>query len=162
MTISIGDKLPNARFLHMGNEGPEELELGALTEGKTVLIFAVPGAFTPTCTKSHLPGYVNNAPAFYAKGVDAIYCVTVNDVFVANAWGDMLGAQIQDIRILADAHGDFTKALGMDFDAPPAGLYGRSKRYAMVVKDGVVTNFEVEDNPGVCQLSSAEHLLEEL
>ncbi len=162
MTISVGEKLPQASFISMGKEGPEETELQALTQGKTVLIFAVPGAFTPTCTKSHLPGYVNNAPAFYAKGVDTICCITVNDVFVADAWGEMIGAEKQDIRILADANGAFTKALGLDFDAPPAGLYGRSKRYAMIVKDGVVTNLEVEDNPGVCQLSSAEHMLEEL
>lgn len=159
MTISVGNELPNATLIKMGADGPESVELASLTKGKTVLIFAVPGAFTPTCTNSHLPGYVNNAEAFYAKGVDAIYCVCVNDPFVAQAWGDMIGAEDKKITVFSDAASEFTKALGVDFDAPPAGLYGRSKRYALIAKDNKVTNFELEENPGVCQLSSAEHML---
>lgn len=159
MTIKIGDKLPNATVLEMGADGPQSLEMSALLDGKKVLIFAVPGAYTPTCTKSHLPGYVDNAPEFYAKGIDAIYCISVNDPFVTKAWGEMIGAPKQDIRVLADAASEFTGKIGMAFDGPPAGLYARSKRYAMIVDNGVVQALEVEENPGVCQLSSAETML---
>ncbi len=159
MTISIADQLPDAQVLKMGSEGPEAVQIQDITKGKKVLIFGVPGAFTPTCTNSHLPGYVKNAPQFYSKGVDAIYCVCVNDPFVAQAWGEMIGASSQKIEVLADASGAFTKALGLDFDAPPAGLYGRAKRFALISNQGVVEQIEIEDNPGVCELSSAEAML---
>ncbi len=159
MTISVGDQLPDAKVIHMTDEGPEELSIADLAKDKTILLFAVPGAFTPTCTKSHLPGYVDNAKAFYAKGVDAIYCVTVNDVFVADAWGKMIGAEEQDVRVLADASSDFTGKMGVQFDGAPAGLFNRSKRYALLAKNGEITALEIEDNPGVCQISSAEHML---
>ncbi len=162
MTIKIGDQVPDASLIQMGADGPQSLQMSELIKDKTVLIFAVPGAFTPTCTKSHLPGYVDNAKAFFAKGVDAIYCVTVNDVFVADAWGEMIGAKNHEVQVLADAASEFTGKMGLQFDGPPAGLYKRSKRYALLAKNGEITALEIEDNPGVCQLSSAENMLSQL
>lgn len=159
MAIKTGDKLPNATLLKMGANGPEKVEIAEATKGR-VAIFAVPGAFTPTCSQAHMPSFIRTADQFRAKGVSKIYCVTVNDPFVGQAWAVDTGADKAGIEVLADADSSFTKALGLDFDAPPAGLLGRSKRYAMLVTDGVVDVLELEESPGACTVSGGESLLE--
>lgn len=159
MTIATGDTLPAATFSRLGAEGPEQVELSALTAGRKLVIFAVPGAFTPTCHSAHVPSFIRTKAEFDAKGVDEIVCVSVNDPFVMKAWGADTGASDAGITLLADGTGAFTKAIGMDFDAPPAGLMGRSKRYAMLVVDGKVTILHVEESPGVCEVSGGEALL---
>lgn len=161
MAISKGDTLPQASLLKMGANGPEQVALADLTKGRAA-IFAVPGAFTPTCTNAHMPSFVKAAQDFRDKGVSEIICVTVNDPFVAAAWGKETGADAAGITVLADADGSFTKAIGMDFDAAAAGLLGRSKRYAMLVRAGVVEELELEESPGVCALTSGNALLEKV
>lgn len=160
MTIAIGDRLPEATFLEVGETGPAEVTSESLFAGRKVVLFAVPGAFTGTCTTAHVPSFVRTAKDFAAKGVDEIVCLSVNDPFVMKAWSGTTGAGEAGIRMLADAEGAFTKALGLDFTAPPAGLYGRSKRYALVAEDGVVTVFNLEESPGICEVSAGETLLE--
>lgn len=160
MTLATGDKLPEANLLQMGEKGPEAVSLSSKTTGRKVVIFAVPGAYTPTCHSSHVPSFVRTKDALAAKGVDEIICVSVNDPFIMKAWGEDTGAAAAGITMLGDADSSFTKAIGMDFDAPPAGLLGRSKRYAMVVEDGTVTLLNEEENPGVCDTSAGETLLE--
>ena len=162
MTDLIGTPLPQASLMKMGSSGPETVSTQDISEGKKIIIFAVPGAYTPTCTKTHLPGFVDTADALRAKGIEGIYCVTVNDVFVATAWSDEINASAAGVEVLADGSSELTKALGMDFTAPPAGLIDRSRRYAMIVDDGKIVHFEVEAEPGTCTVSSAEHLLEAL
>jgi len=162
MAISAGDKLPEATLVQLGSEGPEAVTLADKTAGRKVVIFAVPGAFTPTCHSAHVPSFVRTKDQFDAKGVDEIICVSVNDPFVMKAWGDATGAADAGITMLSDAESSFTKAIGMDFDAPPAGLLARSKRYAMVVDDGTVTVFQAEESPGTCDVSGGESLLEAL
>ena len=157
MAISVGGRLPDATFLRLGAEGPEQVTLADVTKGRKLVIFAVPGAFTRTCSAAHLPSFVRTADGFKEKGVDEIICISVNDPFVLNAWADGAGAQA--ITMLADAEGGFTKAIGMDFNAPPVGLIGRSKRYSMLVEDGVVTQLNAEDSPGECDISAGETLL---
>ncbi|RXV66765.1 peroxiredoxin [Roseovarius sp. A46] len=159
MTISTGDKLPDADLLKLGEGGPETVSLSALTKGRKVVIFAVPGAYTPTCSSAHVPSFMRTKDGFDAKGVDEIVCVSVNDPFVVKAWGDTTGAAEAGITMLGDPQGAFTKAIGMDFDAPPAGLIGRSKRYAMAVEDGRVTVLHVEESPGTCEATAGESLL---
>jgi len=159
MTISTGDKLPEATLLRLGENGPEEVSLASLTKGRKVAIFAVPGAYTPTCSSAHVPSFIRTKAAFDKKGVDEIICVSVNDPFVMNAWGEATGATEAGITMLADPKSAFTKAIGMDFDAPPAGLLARSRRYAMVVEDGTVTVLHVEQNPGACEATAGESLL---
>ncbi|MFC2966986.1 peroxiredoxin [Acidimangrovimonas pyrenivorans] len=160
MTISVGDVLPGATLVRMGAEGPEAVDVDVLTRGRKVVIFAVPGAFTGTCTTAHVPSFIRTKPAFDAKGVDEVICVSVNDPFVMGAWGEQTGANDAGITMLGDPQSAFTGAVGMAFDAPPAGLIGRSKRYAMLVEDGVVKVLHVEANPGVCEMSAGEALLE--
>ncbi len=162
MTISAGDKLPEANLVKMGADGPESVSLSEHAKGKKIVIFAVPGAFTPTCHSAHVPSFIRTKDGFAAKGVDEIICVSVNDPFVMNAWGEATGATAAGITMLGDAESVFTKAVGMDFDAPPAGLIARSKRYAMLVEDGTVTKLHVEESPGVCEVSGGEALLAEL
>ncbi|PWJ22205.1 peroxiredoxin [Jannaschia seohaensis] len=162
MTISTGDKLPEANLIRIGGEGPETVSLSELTAGKTVAIFAVPGAFTPTCSAAHVPSYIQAKDQLAEKGVDAIVCISVNDPFVLKAWGEATGATEAGIHMLADADGSFTKAMGLDFDAPPAGLIGRSRRYGMLVEDGTVKALNVEESPGVMEVSDAETLLKTL
>ncbi|MBC7165636.1 MAG: peroxiredoxin [Roseovarius sp.] len=162
MTISTGDKLPEATLLRLGENGPEEVSLASLTKGRKVVIFAVPGAYTPTCSSAHVPSFIRTKAAFDKKGVDEIICVSVNDPFVMNAWGEATGATEAGITMLADPQSAFTKAIGMDFDAPPAGLLARSRRYAMVVEDGTVTVLHVEQNPGACEATAGESLLAEI
>lgn len=162
MAISVGDALPSANLVKMGENGPEAVDLAALTKGRKVVVFAVPGAFTPTCHSAHVPSFIRTKDAFAAKGVDEIICVSVNDPFVMQNWGDVTGAAEAGITMLGDAESAFTKAMGMDFDAPPAGLIARSKRYAMLVEDGVVKVLQAEESPGVCEVSGGEALLESI
>jgi len=162
MTIAQGDTLPDATLVKMGADGPEAVDLAAHAKGKKLVVFAVPGAFTPTCHAAHVPSFVRTKDQFTEKGVDEIICVSVNDPFVMQAWGEATGATEAGITMLGDAQSAFTKALGLDFDAPPAGLISRSKRYAMLVEDGKVTKLHVEESPGVCEVSSGEALLAEM
>ena len=162
MPISPGDTLPDATLIEMGAEGPAPVKLGDRLKGRKVVIFAVPGAYTPTCHSAHVPSFIRTKDQFDAKGVDEIICVSCNDPFVMKAWGDATGATAAGITMLADASSDYTKAIGMDFDAPPAGLVSRSKRYAMLVEDGKVTLMQAEEKPGVCELSGGEALLDNM
>lgn len=159
MAVSKGDKLPDVTVLRMGADGPEQVQMADLTKGR-VAIFGLPGAFTGTCSNAHMPSFIRTADAFRAKGFDAIYCVTVNDPFVCAAWAEATGSDKAGIAILADAAGDFTRAMGLAFDAPPAGLFGRSKRYALAARDGVIEVIQIEDSPGMCSVSAGESLLE--
>ena len=160
MTIKVGDKLPQATFTVMGPDGPKPMSSDELFGGKTVALFAVPGAFTPTCSAKHLPGFKQKAAEFRAKGVDAIACVSVNDVFVMNAWGKDQGVG-EDVLMLADGNGDFTRAIGLELDGSRFGMGARSQRYSMIVKDGVVKELNVEQG-GEFRVSSAEYMLEQL
>ena len=158
--ISQGDRLPEANLTTMGAEGPEQVQIADKAKGRKIAIFAVPGAFTPTCHSAHVPSFIRTKDQFDAKGVDEIICVSANDPFVMAAWGEATGATAAGITMLADADSSFTEALGMRFDAPPAGLIGRSLRYAMLVEDGVVTVLNLEKGPGECELSAGEGLLD--
>ncbi|MCK8483355.1 peroxiredoxin [Aliiroseovarius sp. S2029] len=162
MTLSVGDKLPDATLLRLGADGPEPVELSSFTKGKKVVIFALPGAYTGTCTTAHVPSFMRTKPDFDKKGVDAVICIAVNDPFVLDAWGKSTGATKAGITMLGDAEGAFTRAVGMTFDAPPAGLINRSRRYALYAEDGVVKVLNAEENPGVCESSGGEALLADL
>lgn len=161
MAIKVGDRLPNTTFRTMGPDGPATVMADELFAGKKAVLFAVPGAFTPTCHKNHLPGYLTNLDALTAKGVEVVAVTAVNDVFVMNAWAEDTGAKGK-IEFLSDGNADFAKAIGLDLDASGGGLGIRSKRYAMLIDDMVVTSLSVEDSPGKADLSSAERLLETL
>ena len=156
--IKVGDRLPEAKFRVMSSEGPAWKSTDEVFKGKTVALFAVPGAFTPTCSNIHMPSFVQNAAAFKAKGVDPNAVTSVNDVFVMEAWKKASGADGK-VDFLADGSAEFAKAVGMDFDAAAGGLGVRSKRYSMVVKDGVVKSFNVEEAPGKCEVSGGGTLL---
>ncbi|MEM9552265.1 MAG: peroxiredoxin [Pseudomonadota bacterium] len=160
MTISTGDALPEATLIAIGAEGPAPVALADKLKGRKVVMFAVPGAFTPTCHSAHVPSFIRTKDQFDAKGVDEIICVSVNDPFVMQAWGEATGATAAGLTLLGDPESAFTTAIGMNFDAPPVGLMARSKRYAMLVEDGKVTALQVEDNPGVCEVSGGEALLD--
>lgn len=156
--IKVGDALPEATFTTMTDQGPTPRTTAEAFGGKTVALFAVPGAFTPTCHMNHLPTFLAQADALKAKGVDEIACISVNDVFVLDAWAKATTAK-DDIQMLADGSGDFTKATGMELDLTERGLGVRSKRYAMLVVDGSVKTLLVEDNPGEAVKSTADALL---
>ena len=158
MTISVGDKIPSATLKIMTDDGPSELTTETLCNGKKVVIFGLPGAFTPTCSAKHVPGFVNKAGDIKAKGVDSIACLSVNDAFVMGAWGKDQGAD-DKVLMLADGSAEFTKAAGLDLDLTPMGMGVRSKRYAMIVDKGVVSHLAVEENPGGLDVSSAEKVL---
>lgn len=160
MTISKGDKLPDATLVQLGSEGPAPVSMADKVKGRKVVIFAVPGAFTPTCHSAHVPSFIRTKDQFDSKGVDEIICVSVNDPFVMKAWGEATGAAAAGLTMLADPASAFTKAIGMDFDAPPVGLIARSKRYAMLVEDGVVSLLNEESSPGECEISAGEGLLD--
>jgi peroxiredoxin len=160
MTIKIGDRLPSAEFTTMTGDGQQKLSTDAIFPGRKVVLFAVPGAFTPTCSMNHLPGFVQNVAAIKAKGVDTVACVAVNDVFVMDAWGKASGAN-GNILMLADGNGDFARAIGLEFDLTQAGLGKRSKRYSMIIDNGVVKALNVEDKPGV-NVSGADTILGQL
>lgn len=158
MTIQIGDRLPEATFGVHTPDGPRQMTTDEIFKGKTVALFAVPGAYTPTCSARHLPGFKENREALLAKGVDAIACVSVNDPFVMGAWGKDQGVADGEILMLADGNGDFTRKVGLSLDATGFGMGERSQRYSMIVKDGVVDQLNVEQG-GEFKVSSAEHLL---
>lgn len=160
MTIAVGDKIPNATFMTMTAEGAGPVDTDALFGGKKVVFFAVPGAFTPTCSAKHVPGFVAHADAFATKGVDTVACVSVNDVFVMDAWGkDQKSGDT--VQMLADGNGTFADAVGLTMDGSGFGMGTRSQRYAMIVDDGVVTGLFVEE-PGAFHVSSAEYVLDQL
>lgn len=161
MTIAIGDRLPDATFKEKTKDGPVEVSVKDLFAGKKAVIFAVPGAFTPTCSLNHLPGYLENIDALKAKGVDEVAVVSVNDWHVMGAWAEHSGG-MGKIHFLADWNAAFTKALGLDADLSGGGLGVRSKRYSMLVEDGVVKSLNVEENPGQATVSAAAHMLESL
>ena len=162
MSITIGDTLPDATLLQLGEAGPEAIALGEKLKGRKVVIFAVPGAYTGVCTTAHVPSFIRTKEKFTAKGVDEVICVSVNDPFVMAAWGENTGATAAGITMLGDAEGAFTAAIGMNFTAPPAGLINRSARYAMMVEDGVVKVLHREESPGTCEISGGESLLAEI
>jgi peroxiredoxin len=161
MTIKVGDRLPESTFRTMTAEGPKPKTTDEVFKDRKVVLFAVPGAFTPTCHRNHMPGFVAKADAIKAKGVDAIVVTAVNDVFVMDAWTKQSGCDGK-IDFIADGNGDFAKAIGLTMDGSGNGLGTRSKRYAMVVEDGVVKALNVEDAPGKAEVSSAENLLRAL
>ncbi len=156
MTIAIGDNIPEANLMVMGANGPEGVSTADLFGGKKVLMFAVPGAFTPGCSMTHLPGYVANADKIKAAGVDTIVCLSVNDAFVMGAWGQAQNAE--EIVMLADGNGELTGKLGLELDGSGFGLGTRSQRYAMIVDNGSVTHLNVEEGPGI-DVSSAEAMM---
>jgi peroxiredoxin len=160
MTLKVGDKVPSATLMQMRDGGPKPVKTDEMFAGKTVVLFAVPGAFTPTCSAKHLPGFIQNADALKKKGVDTIACVSVNDPFVMGAWGDQQKAG-DKVMMLADGNGDFTRAVGLELDGSRFGLGKRSQRYAMVVENGVVKTLNVEEG-GAFSVSSAEHVLSQL
>ena len=160
MTISAGMKIPDASLYKMGENGPETVELSSLTAGRKVVLFALPGAYTGTCSTAHVPSFIRNIDALKAKGVDEVICISVNDPFVMGAWGEATGATAAGIVMLGDSQSAFTKAAGMEFSAPPAGLIDRSKRYALMAEDGVIKVLHAEENPGVCERSGGEAMLE--
>ena len=162
MTISIGDTLPEGTMLVMGSEGPSSVTLGDKIKGRKVVIFGLPGAFTGTCSTAHVPSFIRTKDALMDKGVDEVICVSVNDPFVMAAWAKDTGADAAGLTMLGDADGAWTAAIGMDFTAPPVGFFGRSKRYTLVAEDGMVTQLNIDENPGVCELSAGETVLEQL
>ena len=160
MTIKVGDTLPDAMFMTSGAEGPRPITGEELFKGKTVALFAVPGAFTPTCSAKHVPGFKEHVADFRAKGVDTIACVSVNDMFVMKAWAKDQGIT-DEVLMLADGNGDFTKALGLEMDGSKFGMGLRSQRYSFVAKDGVVEKLNVEEG-GDFKVSSADYMLAQL
>ncbi|MAO91995.1 MULTISPECIES: peroxiredoxin [unclassified Hwanghaeella] len=160
MSIQEGEKIPAIALKKMGTNGPEEVDTAKYFAGSKVVLFSVPGAFTPTCSAKHVPGFVQNADALKAKGVDKIACLAVNDAFVMGAWGKDQGAD-DKVDMLADGSAAFTKALGLELDLVAAGLGVRGQRFAMVVDDGTVTHLAVEA-PGAFEVSSAEAILKAL
>ncbi len=156
MSISTGDKIPAGTLKTMGADGPTDISTDDIFGGKKVLLFAVPGAFTPGCSMTHMPGYVVNADKIKAAGVDTIACMAVNDAFVMDAWGKAQNAD--EILMLADGMGEFTAALGLELDASAFGLGTRSQRFALIAEDGVVTHLNVEEGAGV-DVSSAETMM---
>ena len=159
MTIQVGDKLPDVPLTIATPDGPQATTSGDYFAGKKVALFAVPGAYTPTCSARHLPSFVEKAADLKAKGIDEIACTSVNDAFVMGAWNQAQGSQ--EITMIADGNGQFAKAVGLEMDASQFGMGQRSQRYSMVVNDGVVEQLNVEA-PGEYKASSAEHLLEQL
>jgi peroxiredoxin len=159
MAISVGDTLPHATLVHIGDAGPEQVNLSDKMAGRKVVLFAVPGAFTPTCHSAHVPSFIRTREAFKTKGIDEVICISVNDPFVMKAWSEATGAGAASITMMSDAESKFTTAIGMNFDAPPVGLMARSQRYAMYVEDGVVKALHREESPGTCEISGGEAML---
>jgi peroxiredoxin len=159
MTIQVGDRIPSTSFVKATANGPEAIDSAEYFKGRKVALFSVPGAFTPTCSAKHLPGYVDKAAELKAKGVDEIACTAVNDAFVLGAWSK--SADAADVTMLADGNGDFVKAVGLEMDGSKFGMGPRGQRFSMVVNDGVVEQLNVEA-PGEFKVSSAEHMLETL
>lgn len=160
MTIKVGDKLPSAILMEMKGGAPQPVKTDDLFAGKKIALFALPGAFTPTCSAKHLPGFIQNADALKRKGVDVIACLSVNDAFVMGAWGQQQGADGK-VMMLADGNGDFTHALGLEMDGTKFGMGKRSQRYSLIADNGVVKQLNIEE-PGAFAVSSAEHMLTQL
>jgi peroxiredoxin len=160
MTVKPGDRLPNAEFTAMTGDGLQKLNADGVFAGRKVVLFALPGAFTPTCHMNHMPGFVKAAEAIRAKGVDTIACTAVNDAYVMTAWAKASGAEGK-VSMLADGNGDFARALGLSVDRRESGMGERSRRYSMIVVDGVVQTLNVEDKPGVA-VSGADTILSQL
>jgi peroxiredoxin len=158
--LKVGDKIPSAKLMQMTKDGPRPITTDELFNGKKVVLFALPGAFTPTCSAKHVPGFVQNADAIKAKGVDTIACVSVNDAFVMNAWGKDQNAG-DKVLMLADGNGEFTDKMGLSFDASGFGMGKRSQRYAMLVDNGTIKALNVE-KPGAFEVSSAEAVMKVL
>ncbi|MBN9565174.1 MAG: peroxiredoxin [Alphaproteobacteria bacterium] len=159
MTIKIGDTLPNTTLKIMVNNTPKDISTKEFFANRTVALFAVPGAYTPTCTAKHLPGYVDAFSTLKGKGVEEVACVAVNDIFVMDAWGKSCSAE--NVTMLSDGNAEFTKSLGLEMEAQGYGMGTRSQRYSMLVKNGVVEKLFVE-NPGTFEVSSAEYLLDQI
>lgn len=162
MTISIGEKLPAGNLMKIGEAGPEPVDVAALTNGRKVVVFGLPGAFTGTCSMAHLPSFMRTADAFKAKGVDEIICISVNDPFVMDAWDKAHQASEAGITMLADPTGDLTVAMGLEFNAPAIGFVNRSRRYAAMFDNGVLTILNEEEAPGTCEISAGETLLDQI
>ena len=160
MTVKVGDTIPHATFMTKTADGPQPVDSDTVFKGRRVALFAVPGAFTPTCSAKHVPGFRDHAADLKAKGIDQIACISVNDVFVMGAWGEAQAVG-DKVLMLADGNGDFTRKLGLELDASKFGMGQRSQRYSMVVNDGVVESLNVETG-GEFRVSSAEHMLETL
>jgi len=160
MTIKVGDKIPAATLMQFKDGGPKPVKTDEFFAGKKVVLFALPGAFTPTCSAKHLPGFLQNADAIKKKGIDEIACVSVNDAFVMNAWGEQQQAGGK-VAMLADGNGDFTRAMGLELDGSRFGMGKRSQRYSMLVDNGVVKALNVEEG-GAFSVSSAEHILTQI
>tara|TARA_Y100001970_G_scaffold294331_1_gene450702 strand:+ start:4299 stop:4784 length:486 start_codon:yes stop_codon:yes gene_type:complete len=161
MTISVGDSVPSTIFKKLGSDGIQDVPAEDYCRGRRVVLFAVPGAFTPTCSAQHLPSYLSNAEALRGKGIDAIACVSVNDPFVMQAWGESQGVN-DTIDLLSDGNGDFARATGLTLDGTGFGLGERTTRFSMLIEDCKITQLNVEENPGELNISSAEHLLESM
>ena len=161
MTIAIGDKIPSVKLKEKTADGAADIDSADFAKGRTVVIFAVPGAFTPTCSARHLPGFKDHLADIQGKGVDTVACISVNDAFVMRAWGESQGITDDSIVMLADGNGELTRALGLVLDGSGFGLGERSQRYSMLVKDGVVEQLNIEQG-GEFKVSSAEHLLAQL
>jgi len=159
MTIKVGDKMPAGAFMHMTKDGPQKTTTDELFKGKKVVLFSVPGAFTPTCDARHLPGFVMDAEKFQAKGVDTIACMAVNDAFVMGAWGKAQNAE--ELLMLADGNGEYARALGLEMDGTAFGMGMRGQRFAIIVDDGTATHVAVEA-PGKFEVSKAEAILDAL
>jgi glutaredoxin/glutathione-dependent peroxiredoxin len=159
MAIQVGDSIPDATMKVMGDKGPEDITTSDIFDGKKVVLFAVPGAYTPTCSAAHLPGYVVSADKIKAKGVDAIVCVSVNDAFVMDAWGKDKNAE--ELLMVGDGNGDFTRAMGLELDGSGFGLGMRSIRYSLIAEDGKITTLNLEQG-GAYEVSSADAILDAL
>jgi peroxiredoxin len=160
MTISVGDPIPSTTLIKAGPDGPQPVASDEYFKGRKIALFSVPGAFTPTCSARHLPGFVDKVDEFLARGVDEVACTAVNDAFVLNAWADSADAQGK-VTMLADGSGDFVRAIGLDADFSKFGMGHRGQRFSMLVDDGIVTQLNVEE-PGAFNVSSADYLLERL
>ena len=160
MTIQVGDTLPSINLMTMTTEGPKPISMTEISSGKKVVLFAVPGAFTPTCSAQHLPGFIEHNKELRDKGIDMVACVSVNDPFVMKAWGEDRKVG-EEVLMLSDGNGEFTAAIGLEMDGSGFGLGTRSQRYAMIIDDGVVSALNVEPGPGI-DVSSAEKILEQL
>lgn len=158
--IATNDKLPDAELLRMGSAGPETVRLAALIGGGRAALFGLPGAYTGVCTTAHVPSFIRSKADFSDAGIDTVICVSVNDPFVMEAWGKDTGASAAGIHMLADPESKLIRDLGLQFSAAPAGLIDRSKRFAMVIEDGLVRVLHVEENPGLCERSAGQALLD--
>ena len=161
MTIKIGDKIPQVTLMHMSGAGPTPIGTDELFGGKTIALFAVPGAFTPTCSNQHLPGFIAQAAAFADKGVDMVVCLSVNDAFVMQAWGEASAAG-DKVKMIADGNGELTEKMGLAMDGSGFGMGKRSQRYSMLVRDGEVIQLNIETQPGLAEESGAASLLAQL